>query len=249
MILRRLIERGVRRVGVATIWDPMAVTFCHAAGEGARLRLRFGGKAGAEAGEPIDADVEVLKAVDEAWQSFGPSRVTLGRAALVRIAGTEIDMILNTNRTQTFEPDVFTNLGVDPLEKQVLLIKSTNHFYAGFRADCGRDYLCFRADLLSDRSGLNQLHKALPADLAARFRPAWPWRRRRGAMTMQTRIMMIFALQPLALGAGCRRFRMCSCSLAWGRRPCRWRCSAFRRGCSRRCRSAAGSARRLGRAG
>ena len=132
VILRRLIERGVKRVGVATIWDPMAVTFCHAAGEGARLKLRFGGKAGAEAGEPIDADVEVLRAVEEAWQSFGPSRVTLGRSALVRIAGTEIDMILNTNRTQTFEPDVFTNLGVDPMRKQVLLIKSTNHFYAGF---------------------------------------------------------------------------------------------------------------------
>jgi microcystin degradation protein MlrC len=132
VILRRLIERRVNRVGVATIWDPMAVTFCHAAGEGARLRLRFGGKAGAEAGEPIDADVEVTKAVDEAWQSFGPSRVTLGRSALVRIAGTEIDIILNTNRTQTFEPDVFTNLGVDPMDKQVLLIKSTNHFYAGF---------------------------------------------------------------------------------------------------------------------
>ena len=131
-ILRRLIERGVQKAGVATIWDPMAVTFCHAAGEGARLRLRFGGKAGAEAGEPIDADVEVLKAVDEAWQSFGPSRVTLGRSALVRIVGTGIDVILNTNRTQTFEPDVFTNLGVDPMGKQVLLIKSTNHFYAGF---------------------------------------------------------------------------------------------------------------------
>jgi microcystin degradation protein MlrC len=132
VILRRLIERGVRKVGVATIWDPMAVTFCHAAGEGARLRLRFGGKAGAEAGEPIDADVEVLKAVDEAWQSFGPSRVTLGKSALIRIAGTEIDIILNTNRTQTFEPDVFTNLGVDPFGKEILLIKSTNHFYAGF---------------------------------------------------------------------------------------------------------------------
>lgn len=132
VILRRLIERGARKVGVATIWDPMAVTFCHAAGEGAQLKLRFGGKAGSEAGEPIDADVEVLRAVEEAWQSFGPSRVTLGRAALVRIAGTEFDIILNTNRTQTFEPDVFTNLGIDPLEKDVLLIKSTNHFYAGF---------------------------------------------------------------------------------------------------------------------
>ena len=51
---------------------------------------------------------------------------------MVRLVGTEIDIVLNTNRTQTFEPDIFSNLGVDPLEKQLLLIKSTNHFHAGF---------------------------------------------------------------------------------------------------------------------
>ena len=63
---------------------------------------------------------------------MGQSRVTLGPAALVRIEGTEIDIILNTNRTQTFEPDIFSNLGLDPSAKDILLIKSTNHFYAGF---------------------------------------------------------------------------------------------------------------------
>ena len=132
VILRQLIERGIDRVGVATIWDPVAVTFCHAAGEGAMINLRFGGKAGPLAGEPIDARVRVLKVATEGWQSFGQSRVTLGPAALVRIDGTEIDIILNTNRTQTFEPDIFSNLGLDPLAKDILLVKSTNHFYAGF---------------------------------------------------------------------------------------------------------------------
>ena len=117
---------------MATIWDPIAVTFCHAAGEGAVIDLRFGGKAGPQAGEPIDARVTVLKCVNEGWQSFGPSRVTLGPAAVVRIEGTEVDVILNTNRTQTFEPDIFSNIGIDPLSKDILLVKSTNHFYAGF---------------------------------------------------------------------------------------------------------------------
>jgi microcystin degradation protein MlrC len=132
IMLRKLIARGVNNIGVATIWDPIAVTFCRAAGEGALIDLRFGGKAGPLAGEPMDAEVRVVKAVAEGWQSFGPSRVTLGPAALVRIEGSEIDVILNTNRTQTFEPDIFSNLGVDPLAKDVLLVKSTNHFYAGF---------------------------------------------------------------------------------------------------------------------
>jgi microcystin degradation protein MlrC len=131
-VLRQMLARGLDRFGVATIWDPIAVTFCLAAGEGAVIDLRFGGKAGPQAGEPIDARVKVLKAVAEGWQSFGPSRVTLGPTALVRIEGTEVDIILNTNRTQTFEPDIFSNIGVDPLAKDMLLIKSTNHFYAGF---------------------------------------------------------------------------------------------------------------------
>ena len=132
VILREILRRRIGSVGVATIWDPPAVTFCHAAGQGAVIDLRFGGKAGPQAGEPIDARVTVLQAVDEAWQSFGRSQVPLGRSALVRIEGTEVDVILNTNRTQTFEPDVFSNLGLDPLRKDLLLIKSTNHFYAGF---------------------------------------------------------------------------------------------------------------------
>jgi microcystin degradation protein MlrC len=132
LILRRMIERGFDHFAVATIWDPIAVSFCRAAGEGARLQLRFGGKCDAKAGAPLDAEVEVIKAQAEAWQSFGASRVPLGPTALVRLAETEIEVILNTNRTQTFEPDIFANLGVDPHKKDMLLVKSTNHFYAGF---------------------------------------------------------------------------------------------------------------------
>jgi len=132
LILRRMIARGIDNFAVATIWDPIAVSFCRAAGEGATLQLRFGGKSGPDGGAPIDAMVEVVKAVPESWQSFGASRVTLGAAALVRLAGTKIEVILNTNRTQTFEPDIFSHLGVDPAGKAILLVKSTNHFHAGF---------------------------------------------------------------------------------------------------------------------
>ena len=132
VILREILQRGIKSVGVATIWDPLAAIFCHAAGEGATIDLRFGGKAGPQAGAPIDATVHVLRCVEEGWQSFGQSKVPLGKTAVVRVQGTEVDIVINTNRTQTFEPDIFTNLGIDPLRKSLLLIKSTNHFYAGF---------------------------------------------------------------------------------------------------------------------
>lgn len=132
LLLRRMIERKIPKAALATIWDPMAVNFAHGAGEGAEIDLRIGGKSGPLGGEPVDARVIVRKVAQEGWQSFGGSRVTLGPAAVVRIAGTEIDVILNTNRTQTFEPDIFANLGIDPKAQPLLVVKSTNHFYAGF---------------------------------------------------------------------------------------------------------------------
>jgi microcystin degradation protein MlrC len=131
--LRAIIDGGFDKVGVATIWDPQAAGFCVAAGEGAVMDLRFGGKAGRMSGEPIDARVEVLKTTEAGWQSFGKSQVPLGITAVVRIVGTEIDVILNTNRTQTFDPDIFSNLGIDFAKKDLLLVKSTNHFQAAFK--------------------------------------------------------------------------------------------------------------------
>ncbi|HLW92961.1 MAG TPA: M81 family metallopeptidase [Roseiarcus sp.] len=132
IILRRLIERKIGGAAVASIWDPIAVSFCLAAGEGARIELRFGGKAGPDGGAPIDALVDVIRARPESWQSFGASRVSLGPTALIRLVGADLEVILNTNRAQAFEPDIFSNLGVDPGGKAILLVKSTNHFYAGF---------------------------------------------------------------------------------------------------------------------
>ncbi|POF62828.1 microcystin LR degradation protein MlrC-like protein [Novacetimonas maltaceti] len=132
ILLAALIHAGIDNAGVATIWDPIAVSFCEAAGIGACLHLRIGGKAGPGGGDPIDVEVEVRNVTSAAWQSFGESQVPLGASAVVRIAGTRIDIILNTNRTQCFEPDIFSNLGIDPVAKDVLVVKSTNHFHAGF---------------------------------------------------------------------------------------------------------------------
>ncbi|MCX5577914.1 M81 family metallopeptidase [Kaistia terrae] len=166
LILRRMIERGINNVAVATIWDPIAVTFCLAAGEGAHIQLRFGGKAGPDGGAPIDAMVEVVRAVTEGWQSFGASRVTFGPTALVRILGTEIDVILNTNRTQTFEPDAYSNLGLDPLSKELLLVKSTNHFHAGF--------LPIAAEILYIDAGAPYASNPRVTDYRKLNRPIWP---------------------------------------------------------------------------
>ncbi len=136
-LLSALIDAGVDNLGVATIWDPQAAIIAHGAGEGTRLEMRIGGKTHRTSGPPIDGVFEVRALADPGWQSFVGSQVTLGLAAALRLVGTQIDIIVNTNRTQTFEPDIFTNLGIDPTRKQALVIKSTNHFHAGFAPIAG----------------------------------------------------------------------------------------------------------------
>ena len=132
-ILRRMMERGLDDFAVAAIWDPVAVSFCHAAGEGAEFDLRIGGKSGPQGGEPLDLHVTVMRVFEAGSQSFRNSRVTLGSTAVVRPVGTKIDIVLITSRTQTYEPDIFANQSIDFSTKSYLLVKSTNHFHAGFQ--------------------------------------------------------------------------------------------------------------------
>jgi len=132
IILNELFAQNCTNTALATIWDPIAVRTCFSAGLGARLNLRFGGKMSDNAGEPIDAEVHVRNLVRDATQSFGQSVVPLGDSVWIEVNG--IDVILNTVRSQVFDPDIFSNLGIDALSKSLLVVKSTNHFYAAFSA-------------------------------------------------------------------------------------------------------------------
>lgn len=131
VILRRLIERGVAGAALAPIWDPIAVRFCFAAGEGASFPLRFGGKTAPTSGDPIDAVVRVMKLVRDATQtSLDGGDTPLGDAAAIEVDG--IAVVLISRRTQAFAPDLFSNLGIDPATRNPVVVKSTNHFHAAF---------------------------------------------------------------------------------------------------------------------
>lgn len=129
-VLRRFVERGVKDVAFGTIWDPLAVKLCMAAGVGAQMPLRIGAKLAPRHGEPVDAMVTVKAVVPDAFQHFRDSIVPLGDSAAVEFDGIEV--ILNSNRAQSFEPDLFSNLGIDPLKKKMLVLKSANHFFGAF---------------------------------------------------------------------------------------------------------------------
>lgn len=133
-ILQALIDRRIEDAGLACIWDPTAVAVASEAGEGAQFDLRLGGKMGPSSGRPLDLPVTVTKVVPGACQTFGSganrSVSSLGDAVALRTGG--IDIVVNSVRTQTLGTDAFTNLGIDPRTKRILVVKSMQHFHAAF---------------------------------------------------------------------------------------------------------------------
>src|SRR5262245_51929784 len=128
--LHRLIARGVQGAAVAPIWDPVAVRLAFDAGEGAKLPFRFGGKVGKISNMPVDAEVEIIRCVPNAHQTFAGAIVPLGDVASIRMGGVEA--VLITTRAQAMGTDLFSNFGIDPTTRKILVVKSTQHFYAAF---------------------------------------------------------------------------------------------------------------------
>ncbi len=129
-LLQAVIERGLRDVALGPLWDPIAAGIAIEAGPGARLSLRIGGKMGPTSGQPLDLGVTVGGICRNAMQSYGASREPLGDCVAVSAAG--VDIVLNTLRTQAFGPELFTNVGIDPTQRRIVIVKSTHHFHAGF---------------------------------------------------------------------------------------------------------------------
>jgi len=133
-LLRAMLDRGMANAVVGCIWDPGAVALCYEAGEGARLKLRVGGKLGPMSGDPLDLDATITRLTRDATQHGLGAKVSMGDSAAISVQGANggIDVVLISKRTQTFTPSAFTALGLDPTTRRYVVVKSMNHFRAGF---------------------------------------------------------------------------------------------------------------------
>ncbi|MGJ7562945.1 M81 family metallopeptidase [Variovorax sp. GB1R11] len=130
-ILRRMLERGITNAALGPMWDPIAVRIAFDAGVGAKLQMRIGGKISPLSGDPLDLACTV-KALQHDLVMTGLSNTptAMGDCALVEVDGIEI--VLITRRNQAMGTDLFTQLGCDLAAKKIVVVKSSQHFYASY---------------------------------------------------------------------------------------------------------------------
>ncbi len=134
-ILRAMIRRKVKNAAVALICDPESVASCVKAGVGQTVKLRLGGHIYPDLlGQPIECEAYVRMVSDGRYRNRGPMSggvvVDLQKSAVVLIGGIEV--IVTAQVTQPYDVEIFYAHGIDPVQKHLLLLKSTNHFKAAF---------------------------------------------------------------------------------------------------------------------
>lgn len=139
-IARACLERGLGDVAIALLCDPESVDIAFEAGEGATIPMSIGAKVSDIAGQPLEVTATILKLTTGKKHQLYTSdhMVRLGRTALVEVEGLQI--VINDIRQQPMHPSAFLEAGCDPWTKRLVVVKSSQHFYAGF-ADKAADVL------------------------------------------------------------------------------------------------------------
>jgi microcystin degradation protein MlrC len=133
--LRWLLDHGAEKVAIAIFYDPEVVRIARKVGVGAALSIRLGGKLGPSSGNPVDMDVTVTAVRENYMHEFpqqsGPP-VLSPAGDVVALRCGSVHVVVSSIRCQCFGPAIFSDLGIDPSDKQVLIPKSIQHFYAAF---------------------------------------------------------------------------------------------------------------------
>ncbi len=134
LLLGPLLAAGAKNAAVAVIADPEAAAQAIAAGIGARITLTIGGKRDNLHGAPLTVTGVVRNITDGIYRNKGPMgtgvQMDMGPTAVFDVDGVEI--LLTTKRTQPTDLEIFRSQGIEPTEKQIVMVKSNVHFRAAF---------------------------------------------------------------------------------------------------------------------
>ncbi|MBI2216055.1 MAG: M81 family metallopeptidase [Candidatus Rokubacteria bacterium] len=174
-VVEEAMRQGLEDVVAGPICDPAAVARIIAAGTAAGVTLDLGGKIDMPQlnleGKPLAVSGKVTRVTDGEFVVTGPmatgTRVRMGRTAVLDTGTMQI--VVSEMRAEPFDLGVFTHCGIDPRRKRYVLIKSRQHFRAGFEPIARHIVMC-------DGDGVTSSDLRL-FDYRKRRRPLYPFER------------------------------------------------------------------------
>ena len=148
MFIERLLALGTRKTVYAGVIDPEAVNACRKAGVGSKVSIALGGKLDTINGTPLAVDGRVVNVVDEG----------------VVLAIDHIEVIVARRRTAFTTLDSFKAFGVDPMHREVIVVK-LGYLFPELAAVAARSFIAISPGFASQK--LDLPYKRIP-------RPIYP---------------------------------------------------------------------------
>ena len=147
-VIAEAMRQGLDDVVAGPICDPASVGRIIAAGTAAGVTRPLGGKVDMPqiglAGKALTVTGKVTRITEGEFVVSGPmatgTRVRMGRTAVLDTGPMQI--VVSEGRSEPFDLGVFTHCGIDPRRKRYVLIKSRQHFRAGFEPIARHIVLC-----------------------------------------------------------------------------------------------------------
>jgi len=144
-LLQALLEAGVSDACFGPMVDGATVQQLHQHEIGAKVPVKLGGKIDPDfGGGPLALSVELLCKSDGhyvgAGKMIGGLQLSFGPTAVVNVAGIEV--LITSIAHQLLDLEQFKSFGINPESKQVVALKSMQHFRADFEPIAGRVIVC-----------------------------------------------------------------------------------------------------------
>ena len=137
-VLRAILEAGLENVAAFAIHDPAAVQAMIAAGVGNEITLPLGGKMDMSAiglrGEPLEVTGRVKLIFDGTFRNRGPAYqgVLMHMGPTVVLDTGRVEIVVVSRHQEPNDVACLTSVGIDPMTKSYLMLKSRVHWGAGF---------------------------------------------------------------------------------------------------------------------
>ncbi|GHH03668.1 M81 family metallopeptidase [Pseudodonghicola xiamenensis] len=142
-MIRAMAKLGAKGA-IGNLYDPEAAQAAHAAGVGATVTLTIGGQSGVEGDAPFTGDFLIEALSDGNFEAKGPyfrgKVMNMGPSACLKLGDLRIALV--SAKAQMADQEMFRQVGIEPTEEPILIVKSSVHFRADFEPIASHLMVC-----------------------------------------------------------------------------------------------------------